>query len=123
MPAVSQLTPAAEDELRAVAESISASGGAWQPTLDNLRAIVQRVNQADSTWRRTRQQSGIESARKRGVKLGRPAKDIPKNFDKVYLQWSSGEITAVKAAQKLGISRSLFYRWVDFWRAQEQQGA
>ena len=123
MPAVSQLTPAAEDELLAVAESISASGDAWQPTVDNLRDIVQRVNQADAEWRRNRQQSGIESARKRGVKLGRPAKEMPRSFEKVYLQWTAGEITSVKAAKDLGVSRTLFYRWVGAWRAREQQGS
>ena len=116
MSADNLLSPAAEEELLAVAESISASGGAWSPTPDNLRAVVRRVNQADTEWHKTRQQMGIESARKRGVKLGRPAKEMPKSFEKVYLRWAAGEMTSAKAAQKLGVSRTLFYRWVSTWR-------
>lgn len=57
-----------------------------------------------------RQKEGIEAAKLRGVKFGRPEKDLPKDFD-VYIQmWVNHEITGTKAAEVLGIPASTFYR-------------
>ena len=58
-----------------------------------------------------RQKEGIEAAKKRGKYTGRKPKQHP-DFDKVYSKWKNGEITAVKAASMLGMSKSTFYRKV-----------
>ena len=59
---------------------------------------------------RQRQKEGIEAAKLRGVKFGRPEKDLPKDFD-VYVQmWVNHEITGIKAADVLGMPTSTFYR-------------
>ena len=58
-----------------------------------------------------RQKEGIEAAKTQGKYKGR--KPIVRNdFDKVCDKWRNGEITAVKAAKMLGMSKSTFYRKV-----------
>ena len=58
---------------------------------------------------KTRQKEGIEAARARGVRFGRPRIPLPDNFEDVYAKWKSGEIPAGKAADLCGISRATFY--------------
>ena len=58
-----------------------------------------------------RQKEGIEAAKVQGKYKGR--KPIVRNdFDKVCDKWRNGEITAVKAAKMLWMSKSTFYRRV-----------
>ncbi len=57
---------------------------------------------------RQRQKEGIEAAKMRGVKLGRPRNPLPETFEKVYKMWESGEISAVKAADMLDMPLSTF---------------
>lgn len=61
---------------------------------------------------KTRQAEGIEQAKKNGVHLGRPKKDTPEDFEEVYMQWKKGEIKGVEAFDKLGLTKSRFYRLV-----------
>ena len=55
-----------------------------------------------------RQAEGIAAAKARGVKMGRPEKPLPDNFDAIYEEWKTGEITAVDAAKKCGMPVSTF---------------
>lgn len=55
-----------------------------------------------------RQAEGIAAAKARGVKMGRPEKPLPNNFDVVYEEWKAGEITAVDAAKKCEMPVSTF---------------
>ena len=59
---------------------------------------------------RSRQREGIEAAKKKNVRFGRPAVEKPDNWDTVITKVTSGEIKAVEAIQELGISRSSYYR-------------
>lgn len=59
---------------------------------------------------------GIESAKKRGVKFGRP-KIIPNNFEDVYNRWVNGDITAVKAMELTGLKKNTFYNRVKEFKA------
>lgn len=58
-----------------------------------------------------RQREGIDAAKKQGKYTGRKPKQHP-DFDKICTRWKNGEITAVKAASMLGMSKSTFYRKV-----------
>lgn len=58
-----------------------------------------------------RQREGIDAAKKQGKYTGRKPKQHP-DFDKVVAKWKNGEITAVKAASMLEMSKSTFYRKV-----------
>lgn len=61
---------------------------------------------------RKRQAEGIEAARKRGKKLGRPPLSLPSNWNSVYKQWTAGEITAKKAMEMTGLKPASFYNLV-----------
>ena len=47
-------------------------------------------------------------AKARGVKMGRPEKPLPDDFDAIYGEWKAGKITAVDAAKKCGMPVSSF---------------
>ncbi len=59
-----------------------------------------------------RQREGIKIAREKGIKFGRRKIDPGENFEVVYKEWKSGEITAVKAMEILELKSNTFYRRV-----------
>jgi len=59
---------------------------------------------------RKRQAEGIASAKKRGVKFGRPKTELPDNFEEYYTLWKKKKINAQKAAEKCGLPLSTFYK-------------
>lgn len=61
---------------------------------------------------RKRQREGIDAAKKKGKYLGRPKCIKPDNFEMVILEWKNGKITAKEAYEKLGLSKSTFYRMI-----------
>lgn len=66
-----------------------------------------------------RQREGIESAKLRYVKFGRPKIELTEQFKNAYQRWINGEITAVKAMKECNLKKSTFYRKVREF--QEQQ--
>lgn len=68
-----------------------------------------------------RQQEGIEAARARGVRFGRPPKSLPDNFHEVYELWEGKELTIKKAAEQCGLKKSTFYsKAINYRKANEQ---
>lgn len=61
---------------------------------------------------RERQREGIEAAVKAGTKFGRPARQKPENWDEVYAQWRTRQISGTKAMELTGLSKTTFYRLV-----------
>ncbi len=59
---------------------------------------------------RERQKEGIEAAKQRGVRFGRPPKPVSENFEQVCGRWEAGEITGREAATECNMSVSTFYR-------------
>ena len=62
---------------------------------------------------RKRQAEGIEAAKKKGKRLGRPALKAPSNWDEVYADWKVGKITAKHAMELTGTKRTSFYKLVN----------
>ena len=62
---------------------------------------------------RKRQAEGIEAAKKKGKRLGRPALKVPSNWDEVYADWKVGKITAKHAMELTGTKRTSFYKLVN----------
>jgi DNA invertase Pin-like site-specific DNA recombinase len=60
----------------------------------------------------SRQAEGIATALNKGVKFGRPKKEIGDDFITIYQDWREEKITAVAAMQKLGMKPNTFYRRV-----------
>lgn len=68
--------------------------------------IVNRINQ------------GLDVAREKGVKLGRPKVELPSDFIKQYEKYKSGaygDLSAVGFAKMLGIGRSTLYKYIDIY--------
>ena len=58
---------------------------------------------------RIRQKEGIEAAKARGVRFGRPVISMPDDFEAICRSFQKGEITADEAARKCGCSRATFF--------------
>lgn len=70
----------------------------------------------------TRQREGIEAARLRNVKFGRPRIELGDNFLPVYKEWKSKKITARKAMEILNIKANTFYRRVAEFEKDAHEG-
>lgn len=80
---------------------------------DLVLQILSFVAQTERENIRTRQAQGIAAAKLRGVKFGRPAKELPSNFILMYDKWQSGAITCTEAARACRMPLSTFrYRAV-----------
>lgn len=59
-----------------------------------------------------RQREGIDAAKVRGQKFGRPTIEVPKDFDCYHAAYRRREIKRKDAAEALDVSLSTFDRWV-----------
>lgn len=59
---------------------------------------------------RQRQTEGIAAAKKRGVKFGRPVKELPGDFDDIVRRWERKELPIEEILKTYTISESTFYR-------------
>ena len=59
---------------------------------------------------RSRQREGIEAAKKKNVRFGRPSKPLPVNWREVLNDVRNGTKKPVEAIRELGISRSCYCR-------------
>lgn len=66
---------------------------------------------------RQRQKEGIQSAKTRGVRFGRPETPVPEGFDEAYEMWRKGEISAAKAAESINMPRSTFLKKAEIKQA------
>lgn len=80
---------------------------------DMIISIMGYVAQKEREKIQSRVKEGLENAKKNGVKLGRPEREIPENFEKYYKRWKANEITAVEFAKLLGVSRATLYRYIN----------
>lgn len=58
-----------------------------------------------------RQRAGIEAAKRRGVKFGRPKVEKPTDFPAVYAKVQKHEITAREAMKQLNLKPNSYYRF------------
>lgn len=58
------------------------------------------------------QKYGIKNTKQ---KLGRPKAKKPENWNKVISKWRAGKITAVKAMELTGTTKSTFYKYINEW--------
>ena len=59
---------------------------------------------------RARQREGIEAAKRKNIKFGRPSKPLSDNWQQILADVRSGNKKPVEAIRELGISRSYFYK-------------
>lgn len=79
---------------------------------DVVYSMLEYITDNDNNVRKSRQREGIVEARQKGIKFGRPPKQMPENFTQIYNRWVSKEITSAEAAKLCGVSRTVFYKRV-----------
>ncbi len=75
---------------------------------DLVLQILSFVAQTERENIRSRQAQGIAAAKKRGVKFGRPKKELPANFRSVVEKWQCKELSSRQAAKECGMPLSTF---------------
>ena len=83
---------------------------------DIVLQILSFVAQSERENIKKRQEQGIAAAKARGVKFGRPIKNIPENFNALVKQQERKELKLKQLLEQCDISKSTFYR-----RLYEQQ--
>lgn len=77
--------------------------------------VLQILSYVAETGRQSikqRQREGIEAAKKRGVKFGRPCIPVPEEFYDLKEKWLNKKITSREAATTINVSQDTFLRWV-----------
>ena len=77
---------------------------------DIVLALLSYVAENERINIKQRQAEGIAAAKARGVKFGRPPRNIPDNFYEVHAKWRSGKISVAQAAKECGLPQSTFFR-------------
>lgn len=88
-------------------------GQEWVMDMVNniLIEVLGSIAQQERETIRKRQAEGIAIAKKKGnVQFGRPKAQKPDNWDEVISQWRAGQITAVKAMELTGVTKTTFYK-------------
>ena len=81
------------------------------PTGKLMLTMIGAIAELELTNLRERQLEGIAIAKREGKYKGRPKKKH-ENFDEVYEEWKNKGITAVRAAEMLGVCPGTFYNLV-----------
>ncbi|MCM1287284.1 MAG: recombinase family protein [Clostridium sp.] len=76
---------------------------------DIVLQILSFVAQNERENIRKRQAEGIEAAKARGVKFGRPSQPLPNNFQEVHVAWRGKKITLQQAADACEMPVGTFY--------------
>ena len=83
--------------------------------IDIFVTLKAHIAQQEKEKIHDRVMQGLDVAKKKGKKLGRPATGVPKEFIKEYNKFQSGEygsISVVQFAKLQGIAVSTFYKYV-----------
>ena len=89
--------------------------------IDIFVTLKAHIAQQEKEKIHDRVMQGLDVARARGKKLGRPATGVPKDFIKEYNKLQSGEygnISVVQFAKLQGIAVSTFYKYVNILKNQ-----
>ena len=79
---------------------------------DLVLQILSFVAQSERDAIKTRQREGIDAAKARGVKFGRPMIMRPEDFSVIAKSVLTGKISMSKAAEICAVSRTTFRRWM-----------
>ncbi len=77
---------------------------------DLVLQILSFVAQNERENIKKRQAEGIAAARAKGVCFGRPAKNIPDDFERLVMHWEKKELSLTEVLTQCNISESTFYR-------------
>jgi DNA invertase Pin-like site-specific DNA recombinase len=76
---------------------------------DLMLALLSYVAEIEYQNIHQRQAEGIAAAKARGVKMGRPKKELPDNFMDVCEKFHAGKLTIKEAAKECNMPKTTFY--------------
>lgn len=79
---------------------------------DLVLQILSYVAQVERENTRQRQAEGIREAKRNGVRFGRPQKDMPDEFMKVYELYKRENISKRECARRLNTNHVTFTNWI-----------
>ncbi|MDO4317977.1 MAG: recombinase family protein [Lachnospiraceae bacterium] len=77
---------------------------------DLVLQLLAYVAETERSFIKQRQAEGIAAAKKRGIHFGCKKRELPEDFDSVYLLWREQKLSCRKAAELLGMNHTTFYR-------------
>ena len=77
---------------------------------DIVLQVLSFVAENERTNIRQRQAEGIAAAKARGVRFGRPEKQIPADFPQIIRAWERRQISFPEVLARCGMSKATFYR-------------
>lgn len=77
---------------------------------DLVLQILSFVAQNERENIHKRQAEGIEAAKARGVKFGRPEKAVPEDFAHLVQAWKNNKLPLEEVLKRCNMSESTFYR-------------
>ncbi len=77
---------------------------------DLVLQILSFVAQSERENIKKRQAEGIAAAKVKGVRFGRPEKDIPKDFANIVKLWEQKKLPLSEVIRKCNVSEATFYR-------------
>ena len=77
---------------------------------DLVLQILSFVAQSEREKIKERQEQGIAAAKARGVRFGRPEKEVPDDFAQLVKAWEKKELGLSELLQKCSMSEATFYR-------------
>ena len=78
---------------------------------DIVLQLLSYVAQTEREFIRQRQAEGIEAAKARGVRFGRPPKQKPAAYPELLKLWQQGKLSSRTAASNLDVSHKTFLKW------------
>lgn len=76
---------------------------------DLVLALLSYVAEAEYRTIHQRQAEGIAAAKAKGIRMGRPPKPLPDNFQDVYQKWKHKKISVSEAAKECDMAKTTFY--------------
>ena len=77
---------------------------------DLVLQILSFVAQSERENIKKRQAEGIAAAKARGVRFGRPEKDVPDNFATIIRLWEQKKLPLSEVLEHCNMSEATFYR-------------
>ena len=77
---------------------------------DIVLQLLSYVAQSERENIRKRQSEGIAAAKARGVRFGRPEKEVPDDFEKIVRNWEQKKQSFEETLKQCSMSKTTFYR-------------
>lgn len=90
---------------------------------DLVLSVLSYAAELERDHIRSRQAEGIAAAKARGVRFGRPVKNLPDNFDELYAAWRRGEISSADLEKECDMALGVIYRKIRERQRENQMNA